>query len=73
MDAKIKVSPGDMIEMPGSQINDMRRPGRRVNESYKVLEVYPCFVLCQKIWGGYRECFTWRQLRAGQLKERDVK
>ena len=41
--------------------------GRMKKSVYEVLQVFSHFVLCRKIRGGYRECFTWHQLYEGRV------
>lgn len=60
---KINICPGDKLEI--SQISRNGEHGQMITRKsvYEVLQVFPCFVLCRKIRGGYRECFGWHQLR----------
>lgn len=58
-----KLKHGDVIEVSRKLHNDMHGTWKVIWEKYEVLKVYPHFVLCRKARGGYRECFTWYQLR----------
>lgn len=63
---KINIKLGDRFEISRVLQNDMHRRGKLVRAVYEVLQVYPHFVLCRKILGGYRECFGWHQMRAAR-------
>lgn len=60
MDIKNKLRPGDVIEISDRLQNDV---GKVLKMKYEVLQVFPHFVLCRKIKGDYRECFTWHQMK----------
>ncbi len=68
MDKKNKLRLGDVIEISQRLQNDVRGEGKIEKKKYEVLQVFPHFVLCRKIKGGYKECFTWHQMKtAGRL------
>lgn len=64
---KINIHPGDSLEISQVLQNDVSSRGRMKKSVYEVLQVLPYFVLCRKIPGGYRECFTWHQLYEGRV------
>lgn len=57
------IKPGDRFELSHISQNDVHGRGRLVKAKYEVLQVFPHFVLCRKLHGGYRECFDWHQMR----------
>ena len=60
---KVNIHPGDRFEISEAIPNSMRGKGALRKSIFEVLQVFPHFVLCRKIRGGYRECFGWHQLR----------
>ena len=64
---KANLFPGDSIEVSQILKNDVQSRGRMKKSVYEVLQVFSHFVLCRKIRGGYRECFTWHQLYEGRV------
>ena len=66
---KNNVKPGDVIEMAYRLKNDINGVGKMIRIKYGVLQVYSHFALCRKVKGGYRECFTWHQLREGRVRK----
>lgn len=67
---KINIHPGDRLEVSQILQHDIHGQGRIRKSVYEVLQVFPHFVLCKKVKGGYRECFTWHQLYVSGVLER---
>ena len=72
-DARLRVNlfPGDSVEVSQILRNDAYGRGRLKKSVYEVLQVFPHFVLCRSVKGGYRECFTWHQLYEGRVIDRE--
>ena len=60
---KINIGPRDKFELSRALPSDGSGGRRIVKARSEALKVYPYFVLCRKVRGGYRECFGWHQLR----------